>query len=184
MCSYVNQKSAHYHPTLMSGDDNELVSHALTASLLLRPRMRPVLFHQLRINLHRAYIPMPEHLLDRMYIRAVLQKVRREGVPKGVGSDILFNPRHFLIMLYDFPKTLSGHMFATYVHEEGLLTWAQDHLWSYQSDIITEGFDRRRIHWDEPFRITVYTPYHARLQVNIRDLQIDELRHTYPCRVQ
>ena len=94
--------------------------HALIASLLLRPRMRPILFHQLRINLHRAYIPMPQHLLDRMYIRAVLQKVRGEGVPKGVGSDVLYNARHLLIVLYDFPEALSGHMFATYVHEEGL----------------------------------------------------------------
>ena len=63
---------------------------------------------------------MPEHLLDRMYIRAVLQKVRGEGMTEGVGSDVLFNPRHLLIMLYDFPETLSGHMFAADVDEEGL----------------------------------------------------------------
>ena len=28
--SYVNQKPAHYHPTLMSGDDNELVFATLS----------------------------------------------------------------------------------------------------------------------------------------------------------
>ena len=104
----------------MSGDDNELVFHALAASPLLCPGMRPVLFHQLRINLRRDYIPMSQHIPDRMYIRAVFQQVRGEGVPKGVGSDILFNPRHLLIMLYDLPETLSGHMFATDVDEEGL----------------------------------------------------------------
>ena len=100
---------------------NELVSHALAASLLLRPWMRPVLFHQLRINLHRAYIPMSQHIPDRMYIRAVLQKVRREGVPKGVGSDVLYNARHLLIMLYDFPEALTGHVLPADVDEEGLL---------------------------------------------------------------
>ena len=94
--------------------------HALIASLLLRPRMRPILFHQLRINLHRAYIPMPEHFPDRMYIRAVFQKVRGEGMAEGVGSDILLDARHLLIVLDYLPETLSGHMFATYVHEEGL----------------------------------------------------------------
>ena len=92
----------------------------LAASPLLCPGMRPVLFHQLRIHMGRRYILMPEHLLDRMYIRAVLQKVRREGVPKGVGSDILFNPRHFLIMLYDLPEPLSGHVLPADVYEEGL----------------------------------------------------------------
>ena len=158
--------------------------HALIASLLLRPRMRLILFHQLRINLHRAYISMPEHFPDRMYIRAVFQKVRGEGMAESVGSDILFNPRHFLIMLYDFPEALTGHMFAADVDEEGLLVWVQDHLRSYQRDIITEGFDGGRIHWDEAFRITVYTPYLARLQVNIRDLQIDQLRHADPRRVK
>ena len=61
----------------MSGDDNELVSHALAASLLLRPRMRLVVnvlqlpVYQLRIHMGRRYISMPEHLLDRMYIRAI-----------------------------------------------------------------------------------------------------------------
>ena len=68
---------------------NELVSHALAASLLLRPWMRPVLFHQLRINLHRAYIPMSQHIPDRMYIRAVFQQVRREGVTKSAVLQIL-----------------------------------------------------------------------------------------------
>jgi hypothetical protein len=34
-------------------------------------------------------------------------------------------------VLYDLPESLTGHVLATYVHEEGLLTWAQDHLWSY-----------------------------------------------------
>ena len=63
---------------------------------------------------------MPEHFPDRMYIRAVFQKVRGEGMAESVGSDILFNPRHFLIMLYDFPETLTGHMFAADVDEEGL----------------------------------------------------------------
>ena len=63
---------------------------------------------------------MPEHLLDRMYIRAVLQKVRREGMAESVGSDVLYNPRHLLIVFDNLPETLSGHMFATYVHEEGL----------------------------------------------------------------
>jgi hypothetical protein len=34
--------------------------------------------------------------------------------------------------VFDYlPETLSGHVLPTYVHEEGLLTWAQDHLWSY-----------------------------------------------------
>ena len=111
------QKPAHCHPTLMSGDDNELVS----ASLLLRPRMRPILFHQLRINLHRAYISMPEHIPDRMYIRAVLQKVRGEGMTKSVGGDVLLDARHFLIMLYDFPEALTGHVLPADVDEEGLL---------------------------------------------------------------
>ena len=74
---------------------------------------------------------MSQHIPDRMYIRAVFQQVRREGVPKGVGSDILLDARHLLIVLYDLPESLTGHVLATYVHEEGLLTWAQDHLWSY-----------------------------------------------------
>lgn len=100
----------------MSGDDNELVS----ASLLLRPRMRPVLFHQLRIHLHRRNILMSQHIPDRMYIRAVFQKVRGEGMAKRMRSDILLDARHLLIVLDYLPETLSGHMFATYVHEEGL----------------------------------------------------------------
>ena len=92
---------------------------------------------------------MSQHIPDRMYIRAVFQQVRGEGMAESVGSDVLLDARFLLIELDYLPETLSGHMFATYVHEEGLLTWAQDHLWSYQSDIITEGFDGGRIHGDE-----------------------------------
>ena len=127
---------------------------------------------------------MSQHIPDRMYICSVFQQVRGEGMTEGVGSNILLYPRHLLVVFDYLPETLSGHMFATYVHEEGLLTWAQDHLWSYQSDIITEGFDGGRIHGDETFRITVYTPYHARLQVNIQDLQIDQLRDANACGIQ
>ena len=100
----------------MSGDDNELVS----ASLLLRPRMRPVLFHQLRIHLHRRNILMSQHIPDRMYIRAVFQKVRGEGMTEGVGSDILLDARHLLIVLYDLPESLTGHVLPADVYEEGL----------------------------------------------------------------
>ena len=121
----------------MSGDDNELFFHALIASLLLRPRMRLVVnvlqlpVYQLRINLHRAYIPMPEHFPDRTYIRAVFQQVRGEGMAKRMRSDILLDARHLLIVLDYLPETLSGHVLPADVDEEGLFTWAQDHLWSY-----------------------------------------------------
>ena len=77
--------------------------------------------YQLRIHMGRRYISMPEHLLDRMYIRAVLQKVRREGVPKGVGSDILLDARHLLVVFDYLPETLSGHVLPADVDEEGLL---------------------------------------------------------------
>ena len=66
----------------MSGDDNELVFAS-------RSRMRLVFPYQLRINLHGAYILMPQHLLDCVNIRAVFQQVRREGMAEGVGRDIL-----------------------------------------------------------------------------------------------
>ena len=92
----------------------------LAASPLLCPGMRPVLFHQLRIHVHRAYIPMPQHLLDRMDIRAVFQQVRGEGMAESVWGDILLDARHLLIVLYDLPESLTGHVLATYVHEEGL----------------------------------------------------------------
>ena len=74
---------------------------------------------------------MSQHIPDRMYIRAVLQKVRCEGVPKGVESYVLLDARQLLIMLDYLPETLTGHVFPADVDEEGLLTWAQDHLWSY-----------------------------------------------------
>ena len=63
---------------------------------------------------------MPEHLLDRMYIRAVLQKVRGEGMAESVGSDILLDARFLLIELDYLPETLSGHMLPADVDEEGL----------------------------------------------------------------
>ena len=74
---------------------------------------------------------MSQHIPDRMYIRAVFQKVRGEGMTEGVGSDVLFNARHLLVVFDYLPETLTGHMFPADVDEEGLLTWAQDHLWSY-----------------------------------------------------
>ncbi len=63
---------------------------------------------------------MSQHIPDRMYIRAVLQKVRGEGMAESVGSDVLLDARHLLVVFDYLPETLSGHMFATYVHEEGL----------------------------------------------------------------
>ena len=64
---------------------------------------------------------MPQHLLDRMDICAVFQQVCCEGVTEGVGSNILFNPRFPLIMLYDLPESLSRHVFPTDIDKEGLL---------------------------------------------------------------
>ena len=103
----------------MSGDDNELV-------FVSCPRMRLVvnvfdlLIHQLRINLHRAYILMPQHIPDCMYISAVFQQVRGEGMAESVWSDVLLDARFLLIELDYLPETLSGHMFAADVDEEGL----------------------------------------------------------------
>ena len=48
-------KPAHFHPTLMSGDDNELVFHVLAAKLVLRPRMCLVI-HILKLFVYKLGI--------------------------------------------------------------------------------------------------------------------------------
>ena len=61
---------------------------------------------------------MPQHLLDRVDVRAVFQQVRRKGVAQGVGRDVLLDPGLFLVVLDDLPEALTGHALAADVDEE------------------------------------------------------------------
>ena len=50
---------------------------------------------------------MAQHLLDGAQIRPVLQQMGGKGVAQGMGRDVLFDPRLFLIVLNELPKALA-----------------------------------------------------------------------------
>ena len=47
---------------------------------------------------------MAQHLLDGAQIRPVLQQMGGKGVAEGMGRDVLFDPRLFLIVLNELQK--------------------------------------------------------------------------------
>ena len=94
-------------------------------------------------------IPMAQHFLDRVDVRAVFEQMSGKGMAKRVRRNILFNPGLFLIVFDDLPESLAGHPFAADIDKQRLLIRHKDHLRANQRDIIAQRFDSGRIHGDE-----------------------------------
>ena len=65
-------------------------------------RLEPLLI-DVRINLGRRNIRMPQQLLDDAQVRPIPQQVRREGMPQQMRIHIHVNPRVPRDPLYDLP---------------------------------------------------------------------------------
>ena len=67
---------------------------------------------------------MAHHFLNGVEIRPVFQKVHRKAVPQGMGCDVLFNMGRFLIVLQNFPETLTAHTLPTHIYKQGRFSGA------------------------------------------------------------
>ena len=82
---------------------------------------------------------MSQHLLDRPEVRAVFQQMRREGMAKSVGGDILVDMGLGLVGFDDLPEPLPGHPLSIHVDKKGLLIVTGD-LGSIGHQIVRERF--------------------------------------------
>ena len=71
---------------------------------------------------------MSQHLLDGVQVGAVGQEVGREGVPQGVGGDLLLDLGLVLVIFDDLPEPLAAHALTAHVDEQRLLPGVQDQL--------------------------------------------------------
>ena len=65
-------------------------------------RLQPLLI-DVRVNLRRRNIGVPEHLLDDPQVRAIAQQVRRETVSEQVRINIRLKPGTSRDRLHDLP---------------------------------------------------------------------------------
>ena len=88
---------------------------------------------------------MAQHLLDGAQIRPVLQQMGGKGVAEGMGRDVLFDPRLFLIVLNELPKALAAHAVSAHVDEEGCLAGGLHQLGAHPVQIFAQSPHRRLI---------------------------------------
>ena len=110
--------------------------------------------HKPCIYLCRGNITETQHLLNIGKLSAVFKQVRRKRLSKCVRCDILLNPCHIGIMLYNFPKALTGQMLTVHVGKKlvrfGIQHYCRPHIFK----IIRKTSDRTLIHGDNAFLTT------------------------------
>src|SRR5262245_2315846 len=80
----------------------------------LRARMKPIVYspkprlQDVRVNLRRRKIRVPEHRLDSAQVGAVLEQVRGERMPKDVRAERARQPRLPSVRLEDLPEPHSA----------------------------------------------------------------------------
>ena len=118
---------------------------------------------------------MAQHLLNGPEVRAVFQQMHRKGMAQSVGGNVLLDARLLLIVLDDFPETLTAHTLAVHVHEQGRFLRIRDQLGPDALDIILKRLHRAVVQGDDPLLFAVGAADKARRQVQVPDVQCDQL---------
>ena len=120
---------------------------------------------------------MAQHFLYGVDIRTVFQQMGGKRVPERVRSDILFYVRFFLVILDELPEALTGHTLTIDVDKQGRLIGQSDHLGADKDHIVAESLDRLGIHGDQSLLIPGAAADYAGSQIDVRNIQVDQLRH-------
>ena len=132
--------------------------------------------YHMGVNLRGGNIRMAQHLLDGPQVRSILQQVRREGVPQGMGGDLFLNACLPLIILDDLPKALAAHPLPVHVDKEGGLLLAGHQLGPYFPDIVLKGLYCRAVQGDDPLLALAGTVDKASGQIQVVQVQRDPER--------
>ena len=102
----------------------------------LRPRMKTAMHRfqsllvDVRVNLRRRNVGMPEHLLDDPEIGAVAEQMRRKTVPQQVRVDVGLEPGTLCVRFYDLPDARGGQSSAACGQKNFAATPRLHQLWA------------------------------------------------------
>ena len=119
-----------------------------------------------------------------MYIRAVFQQVRREGVAQRMGGDVLFDAGLCLIGFDELPEALAGHALPADIDEQRLFIRRSDHPRADELRILAEGLDRGVVKRDHAVMVPAVAGDDAGGEIQIVDIEIDELADANACGIQ
>ena len=83
---------------------------------------------------------MAQHLLDRVEISAVFQKMSGERMAQGVGGNLFADTGQILIVLDNFPKALPRHSGTVHIDEKGSFIRLLDQLRANMFNVISQRF--------------------------------------------
>ena len=127
---------------------------------------------------------MPQHFLNRMEIRPVLQQVCGEGMAQHVGRNILFDLRLLLIVLDNFPKALTGHSLAVHIHKESLFLVVYHNASPNVQNIVLQRLHSPGIQRNAPLLSLAAAHDKPGRKVHILRIQVDKLRDPDPRSVE
>ena len=65
----------------------------------------------MRVDLRGGKVRVAQKFLDASEIRAAIQHMRRERMPKAVRRNFFLDPGDLRVSFYNFPKRLARHLF-------------------------------------------------------------------------
>jgi hypothetical protein len=136
---------------------------------------------ELRVQLGRCDVRVPEHLLQRAQVAAAGQQVGGEGVAQRVRAHLAGEPRGGRVALDDLVEPLARETVATVVDEQPCLEAVADQLRAAVAEVGAERSRRGPADGDHPLlRALAAGTQDAPLQVQVADLEIDRLRGAQP----
>src|SRR5215471_1428376 len=147
------------------------------------------LFHALagdvRVDLSRRHVAVAEQQLYDAQISAVVEQMGRERVPDGVRRELLFHAGFLRVALDDVPERLTRHAIATPRREQVFGLPLEQDFDARPFDELLDPVLRLVAERDQPLAVAFADDsQHALIQVDLRHLQIDELRHSNASRVE
>src|SRR3954447_25081592 len=171
--SRTTTKARRFTPAIVSGD---LWVLAACARMGVEVDVLQALGEELRVELRRRHVRVPEHLLQRAEVAASRQQVGREGVAQRVRAHLARQPGGGRVALDDLVEALAREAVAAVVDEQPRLVVVADQLRAAAAEVGAErarggGADRHH----PLLGALAAGAQDARLEVEVADLEVDRL---------
>src|SRR5690606_19295405 len=161
-------------------DAGTLPARVMAAVQLLHP-----LASDVRVDLGRRDIAVPEQELHDPKVGTVVQQMRRERVPNGMRRQLLVDARLLRVALDDMPEGLAGHSIAPPRRKEVVRLPLEQDLAAGAAEELAQPVLRLVSERDQPLAVALADdPEHALIQVQLAHLEIDELGDAHAGGVQ
>src|SRR3954468_1175092 len=171
--SRTTTKARRFTPAIVSGD---LWVLAACARMGVEVDVLQALGGELRVELRRRHVRVPEHLLQRAEVAASRQQVGRERVVQRVRAHLARQPRGGRVALDDLVEALAREAVAAVVDEQPRLVVVADQLRAAAAEVGAErprggGADRHH----PLLGALAAGAQDARFEVEVADLEVDRL---------